>query len=138
MTGVSHYLLVLYLAEQRGSPPISPGHVADAVDRSPSATTEMLQRLESDGYLTYEPYDGATLTAEGRATAEELYETYDTLSRFFHDVLGLDEHESEAMELAGAVSPTVVDRLASTLLADGDDPSEDAVRSLSSTQSDPR
>jgi len=40
-------------------------------------------------------------------------------------VLGRDEYESEAMELAGAVSPTVVDRLASTLLADTDNPSED-------------
>ena len=138
MTWASHSLLVLYLAEQRGSPPISPGHVTDAVDRSPAATTEMFQRLEADGYLTYEPYDGATLTAEGRATADELSETDDTLSRFFHDVLGRDEYESEAMELAGAVSPTVVDRLASTLLADTDNPSEDTERLLSSAQSDSR
>lgn len=63
MTGVSHYLLVLHLAEERDSPPISSGHVADAVDRSPAATTEMLQRLESDGYLTYEPAVGLSLSA---------------------------------------------------------------------------
>jgi len=46
MTWASHSLLVLYLAEQRGSPPISPGHVTDAVDRSPAATTEMFSGLK--------------------------------------------------------------------------------------------
>lgn len=138
MTGASHYLLVLYLAERRDAPPISPGRVADAVDRSPAATTEMLQRLESSGHLTYEPYEGATLTAAGRETAEELHETYEVLSRFFHEVLGLEEYEKEAMELAGAVSPTVVDRLASTLLAETDESSGETRESLSSVQSGSR
>jgi len=118
MTGAPQYLLVLYRAERRSDGPVSPSHIAAAVDRSPSATTEMLQRLESRGLVTHEPYEGATLTAEGRATAEELHGTYVTLSRFFRDVLELDAHEEEAMALAGALSPTVADRLAETLLAD--------------------
>ncbi|QCS45025.1 metal-dependent transcriptional regulator [Natrinema versiforme] len=118
MTGAPHYLLVLYLAERRDSPPVSPGHVADAVDRSPAATTEMLQRLESRGLVTYEPYEGATLTPAGRDAAEELYETYTTLSQFFHDVLELDEYEREAMELAGTISPVVAERLESALLTE--------------------
>ncbi|TKR27526.1 hypothetical protein DM868_00045 [Natronomonas salsuginis] len=32
--------------------------IADAVGKPPSATTEMVQRLESRGLLTYEPYAG--------------------------------------------------------------------------------
>jgi Mn-dependent DtxR family transcriptional regulator len=118
MTDASQYLLVLYIAEQDQSPPISPGHVADVVDRSPAAATEMLQRLESNGLVTYEPYDGATLTADGRDTAEDFHKTYVTLSQFFREVLDLEDYETEAMELAGNISPTVADRLASTLLAD--------------------
>lgn len=118
MSGASQYLLVLYVAEQQESGPIASGTIADAVDRSPAATTEMLQRLEKRGLVTHEPYEGATLTADGRETAEELYETYTTLSQFFEEVLELDTYEEEAMQLAGNVSPIVADRLASTLLRD--------------------
>ena len=37
------------------------------------------------------------------------------VSWFFRDVLDLDAHEEEAMELAGFLSPTVAERLAATL-----------------------
>ena len=120
MSGDSQYLLVVYLAEKRGATPVSPGTIADAVDRSPAATTEMLQRLDDRGLVAYEPYEGATLTPEGRDAAAELYDTYVTLSRFFETVLGLDDHETEAMELAGTVSPLVAERLAATLPLDAD------------------
>ncbi|MFC6940564.1 metal-dependent transcriptional regulator [Salinirubellus sp. GCM10025818] len=122
MTEASRYVLVLYVTERRGSPPVPPGEVAEAIGRSPAATTEMLQRLDDRGLVTYEPYEGATLTDEGRETAEELYETYGTLSRFFRDVLGLEDYREEAIQLTGTISPTVADRLASILPSeDGDE-----------------
>ena len=116
MNGTHQYLLVLYRAERRGNVPVSPGTVADAVGRSPAATTEMLQRLDDRGLVAHEPYDGATLTPEGRERAADLYGTYVTLSRFFDEVLDLSDHEREAMSLVGVISQTVVDRLATTLL----------------------
>lgn len=70
-------------AEQEGAAPVSPGHVAERLDRSAATATEMLQRLESRGLLTYEPYNGATLRDDGRETAADLHETYRTLLRFF-------------------------------------------------------
>ncbi|WP_136590500.1 metal-dependent transcriptional regulator [Salinigranum halophilum] len=127
MSGAPQYLLVLYLVEQADSDPVAPGVVADALDRSPAATTEMLQRLAARGLVTHEPYEGATLTPDGREDAEELYETYVTLSRFFDEVLGLDDADEEAMRLAGNVSPVVADRLATSLLEDRDTASEDTV-----------
>lgn len=116
MTSESQYLLVVYRASRNATEPISPGRVADELDRSPAATTEMLQRLEARGLVKYEPYEGATLTADGRETAEELYETYVVLSQFFSEVLDLEEPEAEARELAGSVSPVVTERVAETLL----------------------
>jgi len=135
MPDESEYLLVLYVAEQADGPPVAPGHVAEELDRSPAATTEMLQRLESRGLVTYEPYQGATLTVDGRERAADVHETYRTLTRFFRDVLDLDDCEAEARQLAGTVSPTVADRLASTLLAD-DDAAE--MREAPLSQSEPR
>jgi len=120
MNGASQYLLVLYRAERRSAGPVSSGTVADEVGRSPAATTEMLQRLEDRGLVAHEPYEGATLTAEGRNRAEDLYGTYATLSRFFRDVLELEAHDEEAMALAGTLSPAVADRLEATLLPDAE------------------
>ena len=120
MSETAQYLLVIYIAEQRDSRPVPPGEIADALSRSPAAATEMLQRLEDRGLVTREPYEGATLTCEGRETAVELYDTYTVLSRFFGEVLGLEHYEREAMQLAGTVSPDVAERLDSTLLADRD------------------
>ncbi|WP_227738856.1 metal-dependent transcriptional regulator [Halorientalis pallida] len=117
-TIVDQYLLALYVAQQRRSPPIPSGDLADRLDKSPAATTEMCQRLDEKGLISYEPYDGATLTAEGRSRADDLHERYVTLSWFFRDVLGLDDHETAAMRLAGSVSPDIAARLAFLLLSD--------------------
>lgn|GEM_PF-416468 len=120
MSETAQYLLVIHIAERRGSEPVPTGEIADALDRSPAATTEMLQRLEDRGLVTQEPYEGATLTGEGRETAAELHEAYTALSRFFDGVLGLEHYEREAMQLAGTVSPDVAERLDSVLLTDRD------------------
>ncbi|XVH31517.1 metal-dependent transcriptional regulator [Haloferacaceae archaeon DSL9] len=123
MTGAPapQYLLAVYLGERRRSAPVSPGYVAEILDRSPAATTEMLQRLETRGYVTYKPYEGVTLTPGGRETAEELYDAYSTLARFFRDVLSIEDYEDEALHVVGTVSPTVTDRLAATLLREDDE-----------------
>ncbi|QLH78035.1 metal-dependent transcriptional regulator [Halosimplex rubrum] len=115
MSGVPQYLLAVYIAEHRRSPPVPPGVVAEMLDRSPAAATEMCQRLAEDGLVSYEAYEGVTLTDSGRERAAQLHETYVTVSWFFRGVLDLDEYETEAMELAGLVSPTVAERLAATL-----------------------
>ena len=119
-TRTARYLLALYIAEHRASPPISPGRIAETLDRSPAATTEMLQRLAADGLVAREPYEGATLTEAGRERAAELHETYVALSWFFRDVLDLDAYEREAMEMAGLVSPAVAERLAHLLFEDAE------------------
>jgi DtxR family Mn-dependent transcriptional regulator len=118
MSGTDQYLLAIYIESQRGAVPISSGVVADRLDRSAPAVTEMLQRLDDRGLVTYEPYRGATLTTAGRHRAAELHESYVTLSWFFRSVLDLETHEPEAMEVAGVIDPSVVDRLRTILPVD--------------------
>ena len=118
MTGAPQYLLAIYIAEHRQDPPVSFGVVADVLDRSPASVTEMCQRLDEQGLVAHEPYEGVTLTDEGREQAEDLHETYVTLSWFFRDVLELDDYEEEAMAMAGTVSADVTERLATALLSD--------------------
>jgi DtxR family Mn-dependent transcriptional regulator len=99
--------------------------------RPPVATTEMIQRLEAKDQVSYEPYEGASLTPSGREQVDASHETYVTLSWFSRSVPDLDAHEREAMRMAGLVSPLVTDRLAETLIStdgvrdEGDTPSSD-------------
>ncbi|KAA9399951.1 metal-dependent transcriptional regulator [Haloarcula sp. CBA1130] len=115
MSTAPEYLLAIYIAQHRDEPPVAPGNLGEMLDRSPAAVTEMCQRLAAQGLVSYEPYDGVTLTEAGHEEASELHETYVTVSWFFRGVLDLDDHETEAMELAGLVSPMVAKRLAATL-----------------------
>jgi DtxR family Mn-dependent transcriptional regulator len=122
MIETNRYLLVLCRAERRRDGSIPPTEVADAVGRSPAATTEMLQRLDERGLVTYEPYEGVELTDAGRARAVELHETYVLLSWFFRSVLGLDDHEGTAMEMAAVMDHEVAVRLVETLPYDAATP----------------
>ncbi|MFC7076584.1 metal-dependent transcriptional regulator [Haloarcula halophila] len=118
MTQAPQYLLALYIAQHRDEPPISSGTVAEMLGRSGATTSETFQRLAGHGLVTYEPYEGATLTEDGWERAAELHETYVTLSWFFRDALDLEEHELKAMRLANDVSTVVSEQLAATLLQD--------------------
>jgi DtxR family Mn-dependent transcriptional regulator len=114
----AQYLLALYIAEHGESDPVSPGAIGERVGRSPATVIEALRKFEEEGLLTYEPYEGATLTESGRRRAKELHDSYVTLSWFFRAVLDLDDYETEAMKMAGVVSPDVAERLAFTLPLD--------------------
>ncbi len=63
MSTAPQYLLAIYIAQHRDGPPVSPGTLGEMVDRSPAAVTEMCQRLAERGLVSYEPYDGVTLTS---------------------------------------------------------------------------
>ncbi|KZX47358.1 MULTISPECIES: metal-dependent transcriptional regulator [Haloarcula] len=136
MRTAPEYLLAIYIAQHRDDPPVAPGELGEMLDRSPAAVTEMCQRLAEDGLVSYEPYDGVTLTESGREEATELHETYVTVSWFFRGVLDLDDHETEAMELAGLVSPMVAERLAATLPCDAGAEGTREVSDSDSTTSD--
>lgn len=115
MSGADQYLLAIYIESHRDDSPVPTGQLADRLEKAAPSVTEMLKQLDENGLVTYTPYKGARLTDSGRERATELHESYVTLSWFFRSVLDLETHESEAMELASIIDPTVTDRLAATL-----------------------
>ncbi len=66
MTDAAQYLLVLYIAEHRHSPPVSSGTVAEMLDKSTATVTGTFQRLHRDGLVEYESYEDARLTEPTR------------------------------------------------------------------------
>lgn len=125
VTSATRYLLVVYVGERRFHGRVPSGYVAEAVDRSPATATEALQRLEAEGLVSYESYDGVTLTDAGHERAEESYDAFRTLSRFFRDVLDVPDHEREALTVVDTVSRQVADRIETAVLPDPDGEDDD-------------
>ena len=125
MTSPTEYLLVVYVAAERRQEPVSTGHVAEVIGRSPSATTEAFDRLADRGLVRVEPYEGVRLTDDGEAAAAEAYETFTTLARFFRTVLRLPDAEREALAAVDTVDAVVAERIPPPpprLLSDAESP----------------
>jgi len=104
---IEDYLKVVYKLEEReGSPPVSTGDVAQAMEVSPASASNMIKRLDDLGFLTYEAYDGATLTDPGRTVALEVLRHHRLLELYLKEVMGFswDEIHEEAEILEHHIS----------------------------------
>lgn len=113
---VEEYVESIGSLEQLESP-VSTSSVARLLDLTLASVSEMLRKLAEKGLVEYEPYQGATLTEEGRqhflrlTRRHRLWEVF--LSR--HLGMGWEEVYEEACNLEHATSDTVADKLAEFL-----------------------
>jgi len=108
------YLKTIHKLEQEGNgPPVSTGEVAQAMDVSPASASNMIKRLDELDVLTYEAYDGATLTEPGRAIALEVIRHHRLLELYLKEEMGFswDEIHEEAEILEHHISERFEDRL---------------------------
>lgn len=82
--------------EKRGDQIVRNGEVAAAMKVSPASATEMIQRLSGKGYLNYERYKGARLTASGLALGRTMKRRHRLLEVLLVEVLQFqgDVHEA--------------------------------------------
>lgn len=75
--------------------------IAQNLGISQASVTNMIQKLDAEGYLVYERYRGVTLTEEGRRVGQAIAKRHDVLTRLLQR-FGLDEetvhHDVEGME----------------------------------------
>lgn len=90
---VEEYLECLWELTQDGTPART-SDIAKRMDVSPASVTEMMQRLDSQGYISYERYKGATLTEKGLRIGEAIKRKHRLLERFLVDVLGIEKERS--------------------------------------------
>lgn len=90
---IEEYLESIWELTQDGRPARTTD-IAKKMKVSPASVTEMMQRLDSQGYITYEKYKGATLTDSGKAIGESVKRKHRLLERFLVDVLGIDKEKS--------------------------------------------
>jgi len=72
--------------------------VKDLVNRlgvKSSSVIGALKKLVARGFVEHEHYGHIELTEAGRKRAERLYERHTTLTRFFRDILNVEEQTAE-------------------------------------------
>lgn len=106
------YLKTIYDLEQVGERATTSA-LAARLGVQPASVTGMVKRLAESELVSYTPYGGADLTAEGRRTALSVARHHRVVERFLVDTLGVpwDEAHVEAHRLEHALSDALVDRL---------------------------
>ena len=110
---IEDYLKTLHKLEEQGGAPVSTGDLAQAMDVSSASASNMIKRLDELGFLTYEAYEGATLTEPGRTVALEVLRHHRLLELYLKEVMGFswDEIHQEAEILEHHISERFEDRI---------------------------
>ena len=99
------YLKTMYiLMKQRGS--IRVTDIAEKMNCSKPSVTKQLNILKEKGYIEYETYGEIKLTEDGISLAARALADYDILYILLHDVIGVNEtdSENEAKKIRNVVS----------------------------------
>ena len=109
MTSASteEYLEAIYrLTEKREK--VTTTNISRLLSVAPASVTEMLRRLEKEGYLKHEPYGDITLTGKGAGVGKKIVKRHRIIERFLQ-MLGLQKNKlhEEACRLEHAVSDDV-------------------------------
>jgi len=108
---LEEYLEVIYLLEKRNDQ-AKTGEISSELDVKPPSVTEMLRKLEKEGYLEYERYEGVRLTGSGKNIAKNLMESHETIADFL-EIIGLEKEQAEldACELEHLISKKTLRKL---------------------------
>lgn len=93
------------------------GDVADALSISPATATARLKKLSERGYLEHRPYQGVSLTKDGRLAAVAAIRRHRIVERFLADMLGYpwDRADRLAVTFEHSLPAEVVQRMYTAL-----------------------
>ena len=106
------YLQTIFWLQEAGLP-MTGANVARAMQLSAPTVSEMIGRLERDGYITRAGNKTISFTDSGSEHAEGVVRRHRLIERFLTDVLGIpwDEVHEEAERLEHAMSPVLEERM---------------------------
>jgi Mn-dependent DtxR family transcriptional regulator len=110
---VEMYLKIMYLLTKDTDAPAKTGAISQGLDVSPASVTGMLERLQEEGLVRHEKYQGALLTERGRRIARDILEKHCILERFLVEQLGVPEgqYHDQACKMEHAVYDDTAERL---------------------------
>lgn len=113
---VENYLKTIY-GMDRGGAPATTVAIAEQLHLTPPSVSAMLRRLAERGLVNYEPYQGVTLTEEGRRAALRTIRRHRIIEAYLAKALNYpwDLVHGEAERLEHAASDQLIDHMASSL-----------------------
>ncbi len=87
--------------------------IADKLQISNAAVTDMLRKLSKDGYIVYKKYKGIKLTSEGEDYARNMVRRHRIWEVFLHQIVGLpwDKVHDEAHNLEHSSSDELINKM---------------------------
>lgn len=106
------YLSTIYKLRDEGGE-IKPNLIAESLEISNAAVTDMLRKLSNDGFVIYKKYKGIKLTLEGEQYAKHIVRRHRIWETFLHQVLGIswDKVHDEAENLEHSSSDELINRI---------------------------
>lgn len=105
---MQEYLETIYRLEELQTTPTT-GAIAKELGVAPPSVTDMLQKLEREGLVVYEPYKGAKLTEKGRTEGRRILGRHRIMQAFLQEVCGMQHRE--AHEAACDMEHSIPDEL---------------------------
>lgn len=90
----AHYLKYIYRKQVEEGSKIKIKSLADFFQVKPPSVTEMLQKLDDQGFLNYEPYHGVEFTEQGHRIVQKLLRRHRLLETLLIDFLNLNSYEA--------------------------------------------
>ncbi|MFH0966693.1 MAG: metal-dependent transcriptional regulator [Methanobacteriota archaeon] len=108
---IEEYVEIIHQIEEKEGQACT-NSLAAAMGVKPPSVTEVLQKLQNEGYIHYIPYAGATLTVRGRELAEKLRKKHRAIADFL-TVIGISPviAEIDACQVEHHVNEETVRRL---------------------------
>lgn len=108
---IEEYVEIIFVLQNRNGY-AKTGKISSEIGIQPSSVTEMLQKLQEEGYINYEPYKGAILTEAGKNLARELMKKHRIISDFL-EIIGIERGlaEVDACQIEHHVTVKTLQRL---------------------------
>ncbi len=103
--------------------------IAEKLNVSNSAVTDMLRKLSKDKYIKYQPYKGIKLTATGEEYARNIVRRHRIWEVFLNQIVGIpwDKVHDEAHNLEHSASDELINRMEEMLNFPEFDPHGDPI-----------
>lgn len=108
------YLETLYkLSSKEGKEKIKTSEIAEDLSISSPSVTEILPKLEQEGYIIYQPYHGVELTDKGRKEGRKIVRTHRVLEVFLDEFFDIsdDKMHEKACELEHIFDMEMIDEI---------------------------
>ena len=111
------YLKTIFQLKEKLKSDPRPIDIVNELELSKSSVSEMLRKLDEDGFLVYESYGKAKLTSKGIEMAKGVVKKFKIIERFLSEILKIPKEKiyDEACNLEHAFSDYSIERLEQVL-----------------------